>query len=143
MLDYVLKSNEKFDLGVARHLFGKMKKIEDPAITLKVIQNLENLLPAIKNVCLFLIKVVDKNIVEANRTIIATKINELREYKIPFVNLWIDYMLIKNDHLRTLELTDKVFKKFGGISFKRKSFLMALFKKKSHLLESRKSYPFH
>lgn len=142
MLDYVLESNEKFDLGVARHLFGKMKKIQDPEITLKVVQNLENLLPAIKNVCLFLIKVVDKNFVEANINMIATKINELREYKIPFVNLWIDYMLIKNEHLRTLELTDKVFKKFGGISFKRKSFLMALFKKKFSFIREQKELSF-
>jgi len=142
MLNYVLESSDKFDLGVARHLFGKMKIVDDPEITLQVAQNLEKLLPAIKNVCLFLIKVVDQNFVETNKTVLTAKIKELREYEIPFVNLWIDYMLIKNKHLRTLELTDKVFEKISGISFKRKSFLMALFQKKFSFIREQKELSF-
>ncbi len=142
MLDYLLSTDEKFDLAVARHLFSKIKIIRDEEIFLKVVSNLEKFLPAIKDVSLFLIKVIDKEFVDKYEELIVLKIDELREYKIPFVNLWIDYLLIKNENLHKLKLTEQVFKKFGGISFKRKSFLMALFKKKFSYIREQKELSF-
>ena len=142
MLNFLLESEEKFDLGIARHLFGKIKVVKDNELTLKIINNMEKLLPAIKNVTLYLIEAIESDFVSEHEETIILKINELRDYKIPFVNLWLDYMLLKNKHLLELKLTNQVFKKFGGISFKRKSFLMALFKKKFSYIREQKELSF-
>lgn len=131
MLDYLIETKEKnkFDLGLARHLLGTSKFLKNDDITLKILNNLELFLPVIKEVSLYFIKSINKEFAISNEGLLVEQLNKLRRYNLPFVDLWIDYLIIKNPFIRELDWKDTVFTSRCSLQTKRKLFIAALLNK--------------
>lgn len=107
------------DFILIRHVLRKSKKYRIRSLVPMVLDNFEKMLPVIREVIIYLNAVINDEIVSRHKSKFGNIL--LGHYmKLPFVNLWISYLL-QNRHLSTINLS----KNYGKVQSIRDRALIA------------------
>ncbi len=101
LFDKVLKS-EKFDIAILRHLLRKATRYRIRNLIPLILVNFEKLLPIIREVIIYLQRVLNKKCIVDNVKEFKA-IFSSHYLKIPFVNLWLSYLL-QNESFNEISL---------------------------------------
>lgn len=93
---------DKFELGLIRHIFRQAGRYRIKKIIPQVFNHFDQLLPAIREVVIYLDKVLDDAIVRTYR-LKFLKVLENPFLEIPFINIWI-FTLFQNKHFNSISL---------------------------------------
>jgi len=77
------------DLGLARHILRKAKKLRTRAIIVQLLENFDFFSPLIRDVVLYLYEVTNTNMVKSYFHYFEKMLNESESIKLPFVQYWM------------------------------------------------------
>lgn len=90
-LMHEILSKDYFDLGLARHILRRSKKLRSRAIIPQLLDNLDYFAPAIRDVILYLDSVTNEKMIEMNKDRFIALLDKSEAIKFPYFKYWMEY----------------------------------------------------
>jgi len=115
LLDKIIQ-RDVLDLGLARHILRRAKKLKSRAIVVKLLENFDFFAPVIRDVVLYLNAITNQSMIEHNHDRFIQILSKSDTINLPYVRYWMrDYFVRYPDFVRYQPISDFLDRKNDDI----------------------------
>lgn len=117
LMEEILKF-DNLDLGLARHILRRAKKLRTRSILPILLENFDFFAPDIRDVVLYLETITNKRMIEHNISKFNAIINHSKSLNIPYVKYWMDYYFTSRGFFEEYEETRTYLNEISNLRYK-------------------------